>query len=120
MNEQGLLDLFAPAVRPVSEGWQAPHAKGSATSKAGAEAVQSKLSRQCAELLDLYITAGPLTDWEAAKRLGWERTTVIPRRHTLIRRKQVEKLGTRENPDSGIQNDVYGLSYGWAANRRAK
>jgi hypothetical protein len=107
---------FAPDVRPVSESptFSAPYAKGSETSKAGAEAVKADLSRQCQELLELYVTHGPLTDHEAAQLLAWERTTVIPRRHTLMRRQQVEKLGTRENPDSGIQNDVYGLKYGWA------
>ena len=106
---------FAPDVRPVSEGWTAPYAKGSDTSKAGAEAVKADLSRQCQELLELYREHGPLTDWEAHKLLRWERTTVTARRHGLKTR--VEKLGTRVNPDSGIRNDVFGLSYGWAAKR---
>lgn len=109
MKQPVLTDLFVVAVEQLPT---APYAKDSQTSKAGAEAIQGKLSRQCEELLDLYRVEGPLTDWEAHKRLGWERTTVIARRHGLKHR--VEKLGTRKNPDSGIENDVYGLTYGWA------
>lgn len=98
--------LFSPA--PVSRP-RAPYATGSATSKAGAEAVKGILTRQCEQLLRAYREHGLLTDWEMAQRLGWERTTVIPRRHTLVRLGQVQKVGTRKNPDSGIANDVYGV-----------
>lgn len=105
-------DLYHAKVQPFPT---APYATGSATSKAGADAVQGSLQRRCAELLNVYLEHGPLTDLEAAHYLGWERTSVIPRRHQLVRRGQVQKCGTRKNPRSGVENDVYGLKYGWAA-----
>lgn len=119
MSRQPSLDLFVAETVPPERGWKAPtsapYAKGSETSKAGAKAVEAKLSRQCQELLDLYLEHGPLTDWEAKKLLGWERTTVNARRNGLGKR--ITTFGTRVNPDSGIANEVYGLAYGWAARR---
>lgn len=104
-------DLF-PVPAPVDPHHEAvkraPYQKSSATSKAGADAVQGKLSRQCAQLLDLYVCEGPLSDWDCHLILGWERTTVTARRHGLG--EQVKKMGKRVNPDSGILNDVYGAA----------
>lgn len=98
-------DLYRPTVEPIT----VPFQPSSETSRAGAKRVEKIAGRQCQELAEAYRIKGPMTDHEAAEWLGWERTTVIPRRHQLIHAGQVEKTGTRTNPASGVSNAVYGL-----------
>lgn len=75
----------------------------------GAVAASERVGRQCVELLGAYATQGPLTDAEAAKHLGIERSTINARRAELIRRLLVAKHGTKRNPETGITNTTWGL-----------
>lgn len=97
--------LVDPALHPVS----VPYAKGSETSKAGAQRVQSIAGQQCQTLLEWYRTEGPLTDAEAATLMDVERSTINARRNALIDFGKVEEKGQRKNLTSGVSNTTWGL-----------
>ena len=87
-----------------------PYQPTSPTSEAGARKAQASAAAQCARLLAAYRTHGEgLTDAEAAYWTGLDRTSVIPRRHALMRDGLVVETGARVNPKSGVKNAVYGV-----------
>lgn len=74
----------------------------------GAEDAKARSGKQTAALLGLYEQHGPLTDAEAARRLGVERTTVNARRNELVRRGLVVAVDTVKAA-TGIRNTRWGL-----------
>ena len=88
-----------------------PYQPASATSLEGADKAAEAAQQQCQRLLALYREHPEgLTDTEAACVLGLERTTVIPRRHALMRAGLVVEKSSRVNERSGVRNTVYGVS----------
>lgn len=78
-------------------------------SHAGAVAASERVGRQCVELLSAYALHGPLSDAEAAKHLGVERSTINARRAELRRRGLVCAQGTKKNDATGVTNTLWGL-----------
>lgn len=76
----------------------------------GAVAASERVGRQCVELLSAYALHGPLTDAEAAKHLGVERSTINARRAELKARGLVSAHGTKKNETTGISNTTWGLT----------
>jgi hypothetical protein len=89
-----------------------PYQPTSETSQQGAQKAAQAAAAQCQRLMKAYRDHGDLTDAEAAFFLNLERTTVIPRRHSLMYGPfpLVEVKGERVNPKSGVRNTVYGLA----------
>jgi hypothetical protein len=87
----------------------APFRRDSETSKAGARSADPKVAGQCLDLLTLY-RQGPLTDQDAADALGIYRTSVIPRRRTLMQRGLVKAHGVTTNRKTGVVNTTWGLA----------
>lgn len=75
----------------------------------GAISGQERVGRQCLALLQLYRDEGPLTDREAAKRLGVERTTINARRGELVKRGWVVAVDLVET-ETGVKNTRWGLA----------
>jgi predicted HTH transcriptional regulator len=76
----------------------------------GAKKAEERCARQALALLAVYREHGPLTDAEAAYRLGVERTTINARRNELVAQGHVSARGTRKNDKTNINNTVWGLS----------
>lgn len=74
----------------------------------GARDAQGRAPRQSERYLAL-LQEHPdgLTDWEAAARLGVERTTINARRMELVKMGKVYSDGFRKNETSGIRNTVW-------------
>lgn len=82
------------------------------TSWLGAQSAAERIGRQSLELLTAYRERGPLTDAEAAEVLNVERSTINARRNELVQRGLVEAIGTKENPQTGVQNVTWYLQKG--------
>lgn len=78
-------------------------------SLAGAEAAQTRAATQTLRYLELLAKRGPTSDWDAAKILCWERTTVNARRVPLRDRGIVVAVDKVKNQDTGIVNTRWGL-----------
>ena len=117
MSHQGTLDLFAPAVRPVSESWQehapiAPSADLTAKHCSSMGALTAEESRETIweRMLALYRSY-PRTDAEIAEMLRIQRSTVNARRAELIAMGKVESAKrTRKNPRTGVSNSLWQLA----------
>ena len=99
----GLFDPpMAPALSPVAR-----HC-----SSMGALDAAERSGRQALALLAAYRQHGPLTDQEAADRLGIERSSINARRAGLIRLSLVDASpkGIRKNTATGISNATWGLT----------
>lgn len=103
MNHPALPDLFSPPIAPALD----PVARH--CSSMGALSASERIGRQCLALLTLYRQHGPFTDAEAAARLRVERTTICARRHELIARGLVQRVGTRKHATTLISNTTWGL-----------
>lgn len=79
-------------------------------SYSGAQAAAGRSETQTMRLLELYAKRGPTTDWEAAKVLSVERSTVNARRAPLCRRGIVVAVDTVKNEDTGVMNTRWGLA----------
>lgn len=88
-----------------------PYQRSSSESREGADAIVPHLEELERRVLDAYRYAQEIgmTDEEAARFTRIKVTTVIPRRHTLMRRGLVAKIGRRRAP-SGVTVGVYGLA----------
>lgn len=87
-----------------------PYQRKSVESREGAEAIRPHLGELQKRVLDAYRYAQDrgMTDQEA---VAWTRirlSTLIPRRHELMKRGLVAKIGRRRAP-SGVTVGVYGL-----------
>lgn len=91
--------------------FDAPCQRGSRESRDGAEAIRPHLQALERRVLDAYTYAqeAGMTDEELAKWTRIKRTTVIPRRHGLMRKGLVAKIGRRK-ASSGVTVGVYGLA----------
>lgn len=80
-------------------------------SSLGALDAAPKANGQALALLAAYRAHGPLTDQEAADRLGLQRCAVNARRAALIGLGLVDAQpkGTRTNARTGIRNATWGL-----------
>lgn len=79
------------------------------TSHAGAEDAKPRAENQTIRYLAILKAHGPLTDREAAKLLGIERTSVNARRAPLVKAGIVGPKGFRRGPGRQIKNVVWGL-----------
>ena len=77
---------------------------------AGATAAAGRSETQTMRLLELYAKRGPTNDWDAAKVLGIERSTVNARRVPLCRRGIVVAVDKVKNNETGITNVRWGLA----------
>jgi Fic family protein len=102
MSQQPDLDFTAPIAPSRS-----PIAKH--CSALGAKSAEERIGRQCLQLLTAYQQRGPLTDSEASKVLGVERSTINARRSELVRRGLVEAVGSAKNPETGVRNTRWGI-----------
>lgn len=110
--DQGGFDFAAEPVDPRSE--PVPPSRGNTTrtkhcSEMGALDVQHRVGAQHETLLKAYRTHGDLTDAEMEEWAGIDRSTVIPRRHELMKRGLVVEVGTRKNVRTGVSNTTFGL-----------
>jgi hypothetical protein len=76
----------------------------------GAQDAARRASTQTLTYLELLAKVGPLTDAEAAKRMGVERTSINARRKPLCDRGVVVAKGRKRNRKSGIPNTLWGLA----------
>lgn len=88
---------------------ESPSPLAGQASFAGAANAQARASNQTLRYLELLAKRGPTTDAEAAKILGWERSTVNARRVPLRDRGIVRAVDTIENPETGVRNVRWGL-----------
>jgi hypothetical protein len=79
------------------------------SSHQGALKAEERIGRQMVTLLTIY-RLGDWTDAEMAERSGLMRTSVIPRRRSLMQRGFVEEKGHRRNEQTGVSNTVFGLA----------
>lgn len=91
--------------------FDAPYQRGSEESRDGAEAIRPHLGELQKRVLDAYRYAQErgMTDQEA---VAWTRirlSTLIPRRHELMKCGLVAKIG-RRRASSGVTVGVYGLA----------
>ena len=64
--------------------------------------------------LALLESAGPLTDWDAAARLGLLRSTINARRNELVKRGLVGAVDKVRNHVTGVTNTRWGvIRDGW-------
>lgn len=75
----------------------------------GAQAAAGRSENQTIRLLEVYAKRGPTNDWDAAKMLGIERSTVNARRRPLCKRGIVVAVDKVKNTDTGIVNVRWGL-----------
>lgn len=75
----------------------------------GAQAASGRAETQTLRLLELYAKRGPTNDWDAAKVLGIERSTVNARRVPLCRRGIVVAVDKVLNAETGVTNTRWGL-----------
>jgi hypothetical protein len=76
----------------------------------GAIHAERRAGPQVLLLLAAYATYGPMTDAEAAKRLGLERSTINARRVPLRDRGIVVAVDTVKNPVTQVRNTRWGLA----------
>ncbi len=77
-------------------------------SSQGALKVQPDLQPQMAAILACYRQYGPLCDTEVELKTGIARSSVIPRRRSLMKRGLVVEIAEfRKNPISGLSNAAY-------------
>lgn len=74
----------------------------------GAVDAQPRAAKQAAALLELYRTAGPLIDHDAAKRLKLPVTTICARRRDLRRLGLIQTHGWERGP-FGVKNTRHGV-----------
>ena len=74
----------------------------------GARQAQAGAGTQTMRLLEFYAKRGPATDMEAARALGWPRSTVNARRGSLCQRGIVVAKGTKTG-EAGVKNTLWGL-----------
>lgn len=79
-------------------------------SYAGAQAATGRAENQTMRLLELYAKRGPTNDWDAAKHLGIERSTVNARRAPLCQRGIVVAVDKVPNVETGNTNTRWGLA----------
>ena len=79
-------------------------------SYAGAVDVEERAATQTLRLLELYAKRGPTTDWDAAKVLQIERSTVNARRRPLCQRGIVVAVDKVANSETGSENTRWGLA----------
>lgn len=79
------------------------------TSHAGSEDAKARALPQTIRLLTALKVHGGLTDWESAKLLGVERTSITARRVPLVKAGIVVSDGTRPGP-TGTRNCVWRLA----------
>lgn len=79
------------------------------TSHAGAEDAKPRAENQTVKYLAALKAYGPLTDREAAKLLGIERTSINARRAPLVKAGIVGPQGFRRGPGRQIRNVTWGL-----------
>ncbi len=89
---------------------ESPSPLAGQTSYNGAQAATGRAENQTIRLLELYAKRGPTHDWDAAKWLGIERSTVNARRVPLCKRGIVVAVDTVKNADTGIRNVRWGLA----------
>lgn len=75
----------------------------------GAQDATARETSQTVRLLELYAKRGPTTDWDAAKWLGIERSTVNARRAPLCRRGIVVAVDRVRNVETGSDNVRWAL-----------
>lgn len=78
----------------------------------GAKSVSERIGRQMVVLMTAYKQHGPLTDAEAAEKTSIQRSTIIPRRHELMKRGLVVEVGHKRNEQTHVTNTTYGLATG--------
>ena len=76
----------------------------------GAQDASGRSQPQAERYLKLLRERGPQTDWEAAKALGLERTSITARRAPLVRAGLVVPDGFRPGPTGKIRNCVWALA----------
>lgn len=90
--------------------WQGSTPLSAHTSREGAQKAQKRAASQTVRLLELYAQYGPLTDAEAARHLGVERTSVNARRVPLVTRGVVVAVDTVPSTRGGGRNTRWGLA----------
>lgn len=78
-------------------------------SAVGAHAAQPHVERQAQQVLACYRQHGPLCDTEVEIKTGIARSSIIPRRHSLMALGLVVEVGFRKNPKTGINNTAFGI-----------
>jgi hypothetical protein len=76
----------------------------------GAESATGRAGEQTLRLLAIYAQRGPTADWEAARLMGVERTSINARRVPLVKRGIVVAVDTAVNGETGIHNTRWGLA----------
>lgn len=89
---------------------ESPSPIAAQASFAGAQDAAHRSQTQTLRLLELYAKRGPTTDWDAAKMLDIERSTVNARRVPLCRRGIVVAVDKVMNDATGSENTRWGLS----------
>ena len=74
----------------------------------GAQAAAEHAGRLALKLLALYASHGPLTDAEAAGLLEVGRSSINSTRGNLVRLGLVHAVGTKKNPETGVNNTTWG------------
>ena len=82
------------------------------TSRAGAEDARGRALPQTIRYLAILREHGGLTDFEAARLLNVERTSVNARRVPLVKAGIVVAEGTRPGPTGKVRNTVWRLVRG--------
>ena len=74
----------------------------------GAQTAAEHAGRLALKLFALYASHGPQTDAEAAMRLGVGRSSINSTRANLVRLGLVQAVGTKKNPETGVNNTTWG------------
>jgi len=99
------------AVRKQAESVLAKVKAGGDFAALAAQYSEDEASKEKGGDLDFFGRNAMVKEFEeAAFALNLDRTTVIPRRHSLMAAGLVQKTGERKNATSGIRNTVYGLT----------
>ena len=89
--------------------WQGSTALSAHASREGARQAEKRAASQTVRLLELYAQYGPLTDADAARHLGVERTSINARRVPLVTRGIVVAVDTVPSTRGGGRNTRWGL-----------
>jgi len=89
--------------------WQGSTSLSAHASREGAKQAQTRAASQTVRLLELYAQYGPLTDAEAARHLGVERTSINARRAPLVKGGIVVAVDMVPSTRGGGKNTRWGL-----------
>lgn len=98
-----------PWVTPLLPFASSPSPLAAHTSYLGAVDAQDRAATQTLRYLELLAKRGPISDWDAAKFLGLERSTVNARRAPLRDRGIVVAVDKVLNEETGSSNTRWGL-----------